>query len=108
MRSQPTASTCYRIRLPADRFAAGSTALTRRSTTRPATGGVTSEPGMVGRWSPSGGPARIAGRSADDAVGFQLGDLVVAHPEFGQQLVVVLAEQRRRVQMEPIRTGRKP
>ena len=45
---------------------------------------------------------------ADHAVGFQLGDLLVAEPDFGEQLMVVLTQQRRRMQMEPVGAGRKP
>lgn len=39
---------------------------------------------------------------ADNAVGFQVGDLVLAQSYFGEQLVVVLTEQRCRMDMESI------
>ena len=44
----------------------------------------------------------------DDTVYFQLGDLGVTQPDFGEQLVVVLAEKRCGPQMEAIGSGGKP
>ena len=46
---------------------------------------------------------RIAGAVPITPCGLQVGDLVVGQAEFGQQLVVVLAEQRRGLHVDALR-----